>query len=60
MSISKNKKWAFYLYFKASKGLSLPARLAGKTPDGENFLVQIKETIKNGQKWLISIFPIDK
>lgn len=32
-------------------------RFAGKTPDNDCFFVQIKENEKNGQKWLISVFP---
>lgn len=35
-------------------------RFAGITPDGNPFFVQIKEKIKNGQKWLISVFPYDE
>ncbi len=34
-------------------------RFAGITPDNDRFFVQIKEYIKNGQKFLISIFPFD-
>lgn len=34
-------------------------RFAGIAPDGNRFFVQIKENIKSGQKWLISIFPWD-
>jgi len=32
-------------------------RFAGITKDGDNFFVQIKENKKNGQKWLVSVFP---
>ncbi len=32
-------------------------RFAGSTPDNELFFVQIKEDKRNGQKWLISVFP---
>ncbi len=32
-------------------------RFAGKTSEGKEFFVQIKEFKKNGQKHLISIFP---
>lgn len=32
-------------------------RFGGVTNDGEEFCVQIKENKKNGQKWLISVFP---
>ncbi|MEK7213310.1 MAG: hypothetical protein AAB678_02645 [Patescibacteria group bacterium] len=35
-------------------------RFAGVTPEGQRFFVQIKENIKNGQKWLISVFPQDE
>ena len=35
-------------------------RFLGITPDGDSFAVQIKEDIKSRQKWLISIFPLDK
>ncbi|MEK7065326.1 MAG: hypothetical protein AAB963_02680 [Patescibacteria group bacterium] len=35
-------------------------RFMGSTPNDEVFFVQIKEERKNGQKWLISIFPLDK
>ena len=35
-------------------------RFAGITPDGEQFYLQIKENKRNGQKMLISIFPLDK
>ncbi len=33
-------------------------RFLGKTKEGDKFMVQIKEFKKNGQKYLISIFPI--
>ena len=35
-------------------------RFGGSTPDNDYFFIQIKENIKNGQKWLISVFPLDK
>ncbi len=35
-------------------------RFIGSTPNDEVFFVQIKEEQKNGQKWLVSIFPLDK
>ena len=35
-------------------------RFAGVTPDGDGFSVQVKEDIKSGQKWLISVFPWDE
>jgi hypothetical protein len=35
-------------------------RFAGMAPDGSRFFVQIKENRKNGQKWLISVFPWDE
>jgi len=35
-------------------------RFAGTTAKNELFFVQIKEDKQSGQKWLISIFPIDK
>jgi len=35
-------------------------RFSGITPNNEIFFVQIKEVKKNSQKWLISIFPVDK
>ncbi|MFA6486423.1 MAG: hypothetical protein WCT40_03585 [Candidatus Magasanikbacteria bacterium] len=35
-------------------------RFAGVTPDNNSFFVQIKENTKNGQKWLISVFPHDE
>ncbi len=35
-------------------------RFIGSTPQDEVFFVQIKEEKKSGQKWLISIFPLDK
>ncbi len=35
-------------------------RFAGKTKDGQLFFVQIKEEKKTGEKWLISVFPVDK
>lgn len=35
-------------------------RFSGITPSNEIFFVQIKEMKKNGQKWLISIFPVEK
>lgn len=34
-------------------------RFAGITRDKDLFFVQIKEERKSGQKWLISIFPVD-
>ncbi len=34
-------------------------RFSGITPDNEVFFVQIKEVKKNGQKWLISVFPLE-
>ncbi|HBV58281.1 MAG TPA: hypothetical protein DEB73_03420 [Candidatus Magasanikbacteria bacterium] len=34
-------------------------RFAGKTKNGEIFFVQIKEDKKSGQKWFMSVFPID-
>jgi len=35
-------------------------RFAGATKDQEIFFVQIKEDKKTGQKWLMSVFPLDK
>lgn len=35
-------------------------RFAGITPDKEFFFVQIKENKRSGNKWLMSVFPIDK
>jgi len=35
-------------------------RFSGITPNNEIFFVQIKEVKKNSQKWLISIFPLEK
>lgn len=35
-------------------------RFAGLTADNELFFVQIKEVKRTGEKWLISIFPLDK
>ncbi len=35
-------------------------RFAGMTPDNELFAVQIKEERRTGQKWLVSIFPVEK
>ena len=32
-------------------------RFAGKTKDGQPFVVQIKEETKSGEKWLLSVFP---
>ncbi|MBI5222493.1 MAG: hypothetical protein HY980_03280 [Candidatus Magasanikbacteria bacterium] len=32
-------------------------RFAGITKGGDKFFVQIKEYKKNGQKWLVSVFP---
>lgn len=34
-------------------------RFLGVTLSNEIFFVQIKESKKNGEKWLISIFPLD-
>ena len=34
-------------------------RFAGKTKNGEMFFVQIKEDKKSGQKWFMSVFPIE-
>lgn len=35
-------------------------RFAGITSDNEVFFVQIKEMKRNGEKWLMSVFPLDK
>jgi len=35
-------------------------RFIGSTPNDEVFFVQIKEEKKSGQKWLVSIFPLNK
>ncbi|MFH1565031.1 MAG: hypothetical protein ABIC82_04230 [bacterium] len=35
-------------------------RFVGATKDGKRFFVQIKENIRNNQKWLISVFPWDE
>lgn len=35
-------------------------RFSGITANNELFFVQIKEDKRNSQKWLISIFPIEK
>jgi len=35
-------------------------RFAGSTPDNEIFFVQIKEDRRTDQKYLVSIFPLDK
>lgn len=34
-------------------------RFAGKTKDGQRFFVQIKEELRTGEKWLVSVFPED-
>lgn len=34
-------------------------RFFGVTPDKEFFIVQIKENKRNGQKWFMSVFPIE-
>ncbi len=34
-------------------------RFAGKTKDGQLFFVQLKEEKRSGEKWLVSIFPIE-
>lgn len=35
-------------------------RFSGTTSDGELFFVQIKEDMKTGKRWFISVFPLDK
>ena len=35
-------------------------RFMGITSENETFFVQIKENKRNGNKWLMSVFPIDK
>ena len=35
-------------------------RFAGATKDSEIFFVQIKEYKKTDQKWLMSVFPMEK
>lgn len=35
-------------------------RFTGATKDKEIFFVQIREDKKTGQKWLMSVFPLDK
>lgn len=35
-------------------------RFAGATKEKDLFFVQIKEDKKTGQKWLMSVFPVDK
>lgn len=35
-------------------------RFCGETAEKDIFFVQIKENKRNGKKWLISVFPIDK
>lgn len=35
-------------------------RFSGITPENEIFFVQIKEEKKTGQKWLMSVFPLEK
>jgi hypothetical protein len=35
-------------------------RFAGTSKDNDLFFLQIKESKKTGQKWLISIFPLNK
>ncbi len=34
-------------------------RFAGSTPENELFFVQVKEARRTGEKWLMSVFPID-
>lgn len=34
-------------------------RFAGSSPNNELFFVQIKEVKRTGEKWLISVFPLD-
>ena len=34
-------------------------RFAGKTKNGGKFFVQVKEDKRSGQKWLMSVFPIE-
>jgi len=34
-------------------------RFAGKTKSGEMFFVQIKANKKSGQKWFMSVFPLE-
>lgn len=40
-----------------NKSSEILHRFAGMTKEKEKFLVQIKENKRNGQKWLISVFP---
>ncbi|MFH1089359.1 MAG: hypothetical protein V1716_02965 [Candidatus Uhrbacteria bacterium] len=35
-------------------------RFAGRSKNGDLFFVQIKEDKRTNQKWLVSIFPVDK
>lgn len=35
-------------------------RFAGKTKDEKLFFVQIKEEKRSGEKWLVSVFPVEK
>lgn len=35
-------------------------RFTGRTKDGRLFCVQIKEEKRSAQKWLVSVFPLDK
>lgn len=34
-------------------------RFAGQTKNGDTFFVQVKEDKRSGQKWLISVFPLE-
>ncbi|MBI2444397.1 MAG: hypothetical protein HYV42_04130 [Candidatus Magasanikbacteria bacterium] len=34
-------------------------RFAGITKNGDKFFVQVKEDKRSGQKWLISVFPLE-
>ncbi|MFA7245160.1 MAG: hypothetical protein WC070_03210 [Candidatus Magasanikbacteria bacterium] len=60
IELIENSKYSPTSKENPNKKSEILHRFMGSTPEDEVFFVQIKEEKKNGQKWLISIFPLDK
>lgn len=60
VDLIKNSKYEPSSKENPNKKSEILHRFAGMTKDKDLFFVQIKEDKKNGEKWLMSVFPGDK
>ena len=59
IELIKNSKFEPISKENPNKPAEMLHRFAGATRDNDLFFIHIKEDKKNGQKWLMSVFPAD-